>query len=42
MMEFMKIQNERLEEQSLLSQEPNEKQNERLGKMFELLVSKNE
>ena len=38
MMEFIKIQNERLERQRRLDQEPYKKQNEQLEKMFGLLV----
>ena len=39
--EFMKIQNEHLEEQRRLNKESHEKQNERLEKMFKLFALKN-
>ena len=41
-MEFIKIQNECLEKQRRVDQQRYEKQNERLEKMFELLVLKKE
>ena len=42
MLEFMNIQNKRLEEQRRLEQERSEKQNERFKKMSKLLVLKKE
>ena len=42
MMEFVKIQNECLEQQQRLDQECYERQNKRLEKIFELLVMKKE